>query len=323
MFEIEFPLYLLLLFIIPFIYIIKPKSNYTEFPTLEFVKEKSSKVGMERLFLHIFVISLVLLIIALSNPVYTRVIVKKYGSGINTMIALDISGSMASEDYKPDNRLKVAKKVISDFIDSRGEDRIGLILFAGKVITKSPLSYAHGIIKDFLNSVNIGDIEDGTAIGMAIASAVNRLNRVEGETKTIILLTDGVNNKGEISPIDAALLAKKYGIKIYIVGVGVRGKALFPIKTGTGGKEYIKVDVKIDEPLMQKIVNLTGGEYFRAQNGRELEEIFKKIKNKEEGSHYLVREKRKTKLYPYLLFLSVIILFIFKIVDTVVFLEFP
>ncbi len=323
MFEIEAPLYLLLLIIIPLIYIIKPESKYTEFPTLEFVKEKSSKIRMEKIFLHIFVFTLILMILALSNPIYKKVIIKKYGSGINTMIALDISGSMASEDYKPDNRLKVAKKVISDFIDSRGEDRIGLIFFSGKVITKSPLSYAHGIIKDFLNSVNIGDIEDGTAIGMAIASAVNRLNKVRGETKTIILLTDGVNNKGEISPIDAALLAKKYGIKIYIVGVGVRGKALFPIKTGTGGKEYVKVAVKIDEPLMQKIVNLTGGEYFRAQSGKELEDVFKKIRNKEDITHYLVREEEKTKLYPYLLFLSVIILFIFKVIDTVVFLEFP
>ncbi len=323
MFEFKEPLFLLFLLLIPLIYIIKPQLKYTEFPTLSFVKTLSSKVKLEKLFLHIFSFSIVLLIFALADPVYTKITIKKYGSGINTMIALDISGSMASEDYRPKNRLEIAKKVISEFIDSRKEDKIGLIFFAGKVITKSSLTYSHEIIKDFLNSVNIGDLEDGTAIGMAIASAVNRLNQVKGETKTIILLTDGVNNKGEISPVDAALLAKKYKIKIYIVGIGVKGKALLPIKTKFGSKEYIKVEVKIDEPLMRKIVNLTGGEYFRAQNAEELKEIFNKIKGKEEVNNYFIREKKEIKLSPYFIFFAVITLFIFAVFDIIVFLEFP
>ncbi len=290
---------------------------------LDFAKKEGKKVKTKRRLFYIYLLSILFLIFSLTNPIIEKIVEKKFGSGIDIFVALDISGSMASEDYKPKNRLEVAKDVISDFIEKRAEDKIGLILFAGQSVVRSPLTFSHKILKDIIKNVKIGMIEDGTAIGMAIAVAVKHLINEKEKAKTIILLTDGVNNKGEISPEDAAKLAKKAGIKIYIVGIGKKGEALFPINNESGEKEYIKVEVKIDEPLMKKISEMTEGKYFRAQNSKELEKVFSTIDQEEKQSPYVVKEIKKIRLAPLFAALSFILLILCKIFSLIIFTEVP
>ncbi len=316
------------LLLIPLLFFIKKifKSGineFLEFPTLKFAKKEGKKVRVKIFLSYLFLTSLFFLIIALSNPSIKRIEEKKFGSGIDIIVALDISGSMASEDYKPKNRLEEAKEVIINFIKKREEDRIGLVLFAGKSIVRVPLTFSHKILIDLIKGVRIGMIEDGTAIGMAIATSVNHLIEGKGNSKTIILLTDGVNNRGEISPEDAAKLAKKFGIKIYIIGVGKKGEALFPLSNEFGEKEYVKVEVKIDEPLMKRIAEMTEGNYFRAQNSKELEKVFSKIDKEEKQSSYVVQKIHYYSLLSIFTFISLLILIIYKLIDLFFILELP
>lgn len=197
--------------------------------------------------------------------------------GIDIMITLDISGSMRAEDFKPKNRLAAAKEVIKEFIKSRRNDRIGLVVFSRYSFTQCPLTLDYGVLLELLEKIDIGMIEDGTAIGTAITNAVNRLRDSTVKGKVIILLTDGINNAGKIDPLTAAKLATPLGIKIYTIGAGKPGGALYPVEDPIFGKRYVHMDTEIDEDLLRKIADETSGMYFRANDESGLKEIYKTI----------------------------------------------
>lgn len=196
--------------------------------------------------------------------------------GIDIIVALDISGSMMAEDFKP-NRLEAAKKIITEFISMRTNDRMGLVIFSGESFTQCPLTTDHAVVKNLIKQVKNGMIEDGTAIGDGLATAINRLKESQAVSKVIILLTDGENNAGAIDPISAADIAKTFGIRIYTIGVGTIGTAPMPYDHPLFGRRYQQMEVRIDEPALRKIAEITGGEYFRATGNKKLEEICQTI----------------------------------------------
>ncbi len=196
---------------------------------------------------------------------------------IDMMVSLDISGSMATLDFQPDNRLTAAKLEAKKFIEGRPEDRIGLVVFSGQSITQCPLTIDHQAILTLLDQVQIGMVEDGTAIGLGLGNAVNRLKDSEAKNKVIVLLTDGVNNAGEIDPLTAAELAKQYKIRVYTIGVGREGYSYLPVQDPNFGTRLLKVKTEIDEALLTRIARSTGGKYFRAQDRNSLRDIFREI----------------------------------------------
>jgi Ca-activated chloride channel family protein len=203
---------------------------------------------------------------------------------------MDISGSMLAEDLKP-NRLEASKDVAVDFISKRINDRIGLVIFSGESFTQCPLTTDHNVLTNLFKDVKSGMVEDGTAIGMGLATAVNRLKDSKAISKVIILLTDGVNNKGVVAPFTAAEIAKKFGIRVYTIGVGTEGFAPYPFQTPFG-IQYQDVEVQIDEKTLQDIASVTDGKYFRATNNSKLKEIYKDI-DKLEKSKIEVTEFHK------------------------------
>ncbi len=220
-------------------------------------------------------IALSLLIIALSRPQSFSSGENVYTEGIDVAMLLDISGSMLAEDFKP-NRLEAAKNVIDEFVAGRTTDKIGLVVFASESFTQCPLTIDYPVLRGLLKEIKSGIIEDGTAIGTAIANGVNRLKDSKAKSKVIILLTDGVNNSGEIDPITAAQIAKKFGIRVYTVGVGTMGEAPYPFQTPFG-KRYQMVPVEIDEKVLNEVAKITDGNYYRATDNKKLEEIYKII----------------------------------------------
>ena len=222
------------------------------------------------------VLAFTLIVMALARPQYKNTTVERNAEGIDIVLTLDISTSMKAEDLKP-NRLEAAKNVAEDFINKRISDRIGLVLFARKSFTMVPPTLDYDLLKRLLSDVEMGVVEDGTAIGMGIATAVNRLKESNAKSKVIILLTDGQNNAGEIDPVTAADLAVSYDIKIYTIGAGTRGTAPYPVRDPIFGDRYQNVEVNIDEEMLTQIANLTGGSYFRATDTETLEEIYTQI----------------------------------------------
>ena len=203
--------------------------------------------------------------------------------GIDIVMAMDISGSMLAEDFKP-NRLEAAKQVATEFIDGRKNDRMSLVVFAGEAFTQVPLTVDHRVLLSQLEKVKSGIVRDGTALGDGLATAINRIKDSEAKSKVIILLTDGVNNQGSIDPQNAAEIAALYGIRLYTIGVGSRGKAPFPFRDQFGRIHYQNIDVEIDEPLMQQMAEATtDGHYFRATNKKALKEIFAQIDEMEKS----------------------------------------
>ena len=220
-------------------------------------------------------LALIFLIIALARPQNFSAGQNVNAEGIDIAIALDISGSMLAEDFKP-NRLEAAKEVIDNFIKGRTTDRIGLVIFSREAFTQCPLTIDYSVLRNLLSQIKTGMIEDGTAIGNGIANAINRLKDSDAKSKVIILLTDGVNNAGEVDPLSAAEIAATFGIRIYTIGVGTRGEAPYPVQTPFGMR-YQMMPVEIDEGLLKKIADITGGQYFRATDNRTLEDIYNKI----------------------------------------------
>ncbi len=228
--------------------------------------------------------------------------------GIDIMIATDISGSMLAEDFTP-NRLEAGKNIAINFIKARPDDRIGLVIFSGESFTQCPLTIDHDVLVNLFADIKNGMIDDGTALGMGLATAVNRLKDSEAKSKVIILLTDGVNNKGSIPPITAAQIAKQFGIRVYTVGIGTNGSARYPFKDQLGNTVYQMVPVDVDENTLTKIADLTGGKYFRARNNNELTQIYEQIDKLEKVKIAVTRYHKKTERYlPFailaLLFLS-------------------
>ncbi len=197
--------------------------------------------------------------------------------GISIVIALDISSSMLAEDFAPSNRIEVAKRQAAQFIRGRPSDRIGLVAFAGEALTLIPVTLDHAVLESAVTGVRIGMLEDGTAIGSGLATAINRLRRLPGPSRVVLLLTDGVNNRGEIDPETAADLATAYKVRVYTVGIGTRGQARMPTGRSITGFTYETLPVEIDEPLLQDIAKKTGGQYFRATDAGALQRIFQQI----------------------------------------------
>ncbi len=240
-------------------------------------------------------IAIGLLIIALARPQSFTSGENVTTEGIDIAMVLDISGSMLAEDFKP-NRLEAAKNVIDNFVEGRTSDRIGLVVFSREAFTQCPLTIDYSVLRNLLLDIRSGMIQDGTAIGNAIANGVNRLKESDAKSRIIILLTDGVNNAGEVDPISAAEIAKAFGIRIYTIGVGTRGEAPYPVQTPFGTR-YQMVPVEIDEAMLTKIANITGGEYFRATNNRALEEIYNKIDKLEKTKIEITSYKNASEKY--------------------------
>jgi Ca-activated chloride channel family protein len=218
---------------------------------------------------------LAVLCVALARPQTTSQGENIYTEGIDIVLVLDISGSMLAEDFQP-NRIQAAKEVAQSFVDGRGNDRIGLVVFAGQSFTQCPMTLDYRVLKSLLRQVKPGMVEDGTAIGMAIAQGVNRLKESKAKSRVMILLTDGVNNRGEIDPITAGQIAQTFGIRIYAVGVGTVGEAPYPVQTPFGIR-YQNVPVDVDEKTLEKIAQSTDGKFFRATNNKALKQIYLEI----------------------------------------------
>lgn len=279
------PEFLILLLIIPYMIFWYLRSHVKAGGTLRFsnlgVIKNISRTPSKRYrhILFIFrLIVIILLIIGFARPQSGTKEEEIITEGIDIILAMDISGSMQAEDLaRHKNRLDVTKEVATQFIKNRTNDRIGMVVFAAKSFTQCPLTLDYGIVLNFLKSIHIGMIEDGTAIGMAIANCADRLRSSKAESKVVILLTDGQNNRGELDPLTAAQIAKAMKVRIYTIGAGKRGEALFPIEDPFLGKRYIPMKVDIDEEVLTKIADITGGKYYRATDKTSLERIYHEI----------------------------------------------
>jgi Ca-activated chloride channel family protein len=240
-------------------------------------------------------LALAALIVALARPQSSLSWQDSTTEGIDIMIASDISGSMLAEDFKP-NRLEAGKNIAIDFIKNRPNDRIGLVIFSGESFTQCPLTIDHDVLVNLYADIKNGMIEDGTAIGMGLATAVNRLRTSTAKSKVVILLTDGSNNSGSIPPITAAEIAKQFGVRVYTVGLGTNGYAPYPVPTSIG-IQYQRIKVDIDEGTLSKIANITGGKYFRATNNETLKQIYLQIDKLEKAKIDVTQYRRKTEMF--------------------------
>ncbi len=266
----------------------------------------SWKVYLRHLPIVLRSIAIALIIIVLARPQSTNSSKDVITEGIDIVMTLDTSSSMEALDFKP-NRLEAAKDVATQFISARENDKIGLVIFAGESFTQCPLTTDKASLLNLMQDIKTQMIEDGTAIGLGLATAVNRIKDSDAKSKVIILLTDGVNNKGEVAPLTAAEIAKTFGIRVYTIGVGSKGVAQIPVQTAYGTR-LVEEEVKIDEAIMQDIAKITGGQYFRATNKNSLKKIYEEIdqmeKTKIEVKEYTKRSEK------YLLFAALAALFI-------------
>ncbi len=240
-------------------------------------------------------LSLVALIIALARPQSALSWQNSTTEGIDIIIASDISGSMLAEDFKP-NRLEAGKNIAIDFIKDRPDDRIGLVIFSGESFTQCPLTIDHDLLINLFAAVKNGMINDGTAIGMGLATAVNRLKGSDAKSKVVILLTDGSNNGGSIPPLTAAEIAKQFNIRVYTVGIGTKGFAPYPVQTPMG-VQYQRMPVDVDEPTLTKIAGITGGKYFRATDNEKLKSIYEQIDKLEKAKIDVTQYHKKTECF--------------------------
>ena len=273
MFKFASPYFLLLIPIIIYLFLRKRSNLGITVPGIEPLRAYKIKSKNYLLGKYLILLSLILMCVALARPqmIYENRVVKKIG--IDIAISLDLSQSMLQDDFSP-NRLEKAKEVLGEFIDKRGNDRLSLIVFGGDAYTKVPLTFDHNVVKEMVSKLTVDDITSNnrTAIGMGIGVALNRLKNSEAKSKVIILLTDGENNSGEMSPSAAADIAKELGIKIYTIGIGAREIQIPTLF----GYQTVKNN-ELDENLLQNIAKTTGGEYFRAGDSKEFKEIFNKI----------------------------------------------
>jgi len=258
--------------------------------------------------------TLALLIVILARPQSKSSWRDVKAEGINIIIALDISSSMLARDLKPD-RIEASKTVAMDFIDNRPNDRIGLVIFSGESFTQCPLTSDHTVVKNLFSGIHTGMVDDGTAIGMGLATAVSRVD-TNAKSNVIILLTDGVNNQGAIDPLTAADIAKAYKVRVYTVGLGTTGKALAPVGIDPSGRyQYGYVDVEIDEDILQKVAARTGGKYFRATDTEKLKKVYQEIdkmeKNIFEEKNF---SKKKERFLPWAIaaLISLLLEFVFR-----------
>lgn len=294
-FEFANPKYfLLLLLLLPMIawYVFKEKNSHADlqFSSLRAFRgiKHAGRVWMRHVLFGLKVLAIIFLVTALARPQSSNSWQTYTSEGIDIMLALDISGSMLARDFTPD-RLEAAKEVATKFILERPQDKIGLVVFSGESFTQCPLTTDQAVLVNLLREVKSGMIEDGTAIGLGLANAVNRLKDSPGKSKVVILLTDGVNNRGSVAPATAAELAKAFGIRVYTIGVGTYGEAPYPVPTPFG-VQLQNMPVEIDEEVLEQIATLTGGKYFRATDNDKLKQIYSEIdqleKSKIEVKHF-------------------------------------
>ena len=260
---------------------------------------KTWKAYLRHILFALKMAALALLIVAIARPQSSSTNSTSTVEGIDIVMAMDVSGSMLARDLKPD-RLTAAKRVASDFVKERPGDRMGLVIFSGETFTQVPLTTDHAVMLNMLAEMKNGLIDDGTAIGDGLATAISRLKDSEAISKVVILLTDGMNNAGSVDPYTAAEIAKIYGIRVYTIGVGTYGTAPYPVQTPFGGTVMQQMKVEIDEKLLTTIANSTGGKYYRANNNQKLDEIYQEI-DKLERSKIEVTEFRRLHEEFYLL----------------------
>lgn len=252
-------------------------------------------------------LALLFLVIALARPQNTHINEHVESEGLDIVLSMDISGSMLAEDFKP-NRIEAAKKVAKEFIQGRITDRIGLVIFSGESFSQCPLTTDQNVLLEQLKNIRSGLLEDGTAIGMGLATAVERLRHSKSKTKIIILLTDGVNNAGLIDPMTALEIAKAYKIRVYTIGVGTNGSAPYPVQDQFGNTHMEQMPVQIDEPLLRKFSSETGGQYYRATDNQSLQKIYKQIDRLEKTKVEISSFKRYTELFAFYAFLALALL---------------
>ena len=308
------PLVLILLLVIPLIILWETRYKYSRRGTLRFsdlgvIKAVESGRGerSRRVLLSLRLAAVLLFVLALARPQSGLRQEEVLTQGIDIVLALDVSSSMLAEDIKP-NRVEAVKAVAGEFIQGRKNDRIGMVVFAGEAFTQCPLTLDYTILLRFLEEMKVGMIEDGTAVGMGLATAVNRLRNSEAKSKVIVLLTDGRNNRGAIDPITAAQAAQAFNIRVYTIGAGTRGTALFPVDDPFFGKRYVPRRVDIDEETLRRIGEMTGGQYFRAVNRERLSEIYHEIDEMEKTKISIREYTRYAELFFYPLILGMLML---------------
>lgn len=262
-----------------------------------------------------------LIICALARPVSFDKFSNSTTYGIDIVLAMDVSSSMLAQDLRPD-RIEAAKEVAAQFINSRSNDRIGLVVFSGESFTQTPLTTDHATLLNQLSELKSGMIQDGTAIGMGLGLSINRLRESSAKSRVVVLLTDGVNNSGDIEPMTAAELAQKYGIKIYTIAVGTRGMAPYPVLEN-GRKRTVMVSAEIDEEMLTAIAKITGGQYFRATNTDELKKIYETIDSLEKTKIEDLSMTTKHEEFPLIVLWALCLLALEMILKQTIFKRFP
>ena len=296
------PYYFGLLLLIPFMIWWQLRSKKADSPALRLTSLtglSATAAGARARFRPVLfilrVITLVMLVIALARPQSSNTTENIDSEGIDMVISMDISGSMVAEDFKP-NRIEAAKAMALKFVDQRPTDRIGLVVFSGESFTMCPITIDHNILKEQISQIRNGMIQDGTSIGMGLATAVDRLRFSKGKSKVIILTTDGVNNMGLIDPATALEIAKAYKIRVYSIGIGTMGQAPMPVQTPFGTQKQM-VPVEIDEALLRRIATETGGKYFRATGNQALNDIYADIDKMEKTKIDVTSYKHYAELF--------------------------
>ncbi len=309
------PLWVLLFILIPFLvahYFWKNKKQYAalHLPSLNWTNNINAnfKTRFRHIPFALRMIAFTLLILVMARPQYHSKQKEVNIEGIDIIMTLDVSGSMRARDLKPD-RLEAAKEVAKDFISGRKNDRIGLVVFSGEAFTQCPLTSDHNVLKNLFEPIESGMIEDGTAIGDGLATAINRIKDSKAISRVIILLTDGIQNSGNIDPISAAEIAKSFGIRVYTIGVGSMGTAPMPVQTPMG-ERIMDVPVKIDEEILRKVATTTDGQYFRATSNNSLAEIYKEIDKLEKSKIDVSIFQNKSEEYIYFAIAAFILLLI-------------
>lgn len=308
------PLYLLLLLLIPALIWWLRRQQQQRYVVMEMsslqstIKLSSWRSRLRPLLPYLRLIALTLLIVAMARPQRTLKEEKINAEGIDIVMTMDLSSSMLAQDFKPD-RLEVAKRMAKEFVSQRQYDRIGMVVFAGEAFTQCPLTTDHEVLQNFISQLQCGLLEDGTAIGMGLAAAVNRLKDSPAKTKVVILVTDGVNNVGYFKPITAGEIAKEFGIKVYAIGVGSVGEALTPVSRRSDGRFIFGLaPVEIDEDLLRQISKMTGGKYFRATSANDLQQIYRQIDRLEKTKIEVTAIKRYSEEFRWFALAALVIL---------------
>lgn len=328
MFRFHSPEYLWLLLLVPLLFWLarRQKRSVIQFSSLSEVKK--AKAGQSATFLLWMLrvmrtIGFILLVLALARPQDVEAEREYETKGIDIVLSMDISGSMLAEDFKPVNRMAVAKQEAIKFVRGRENDRMGLVVFAAKSYTQCPMTMDYDILIKLIEEIEIGMIKDGTAIGLGLANAVNRLRDSEAKSKIIILITDGANNAGNIDPVTAAELAKSFGIKVYTIGIGRGGLVPFPVEDPIFGKRYVQAQVDIDFDILKRIADITGGQFFPAADPKALADVYKQIDRLEKTDIKVKEYTNFKERYPVFLIPGFLVLMLEVLAGKILFFKIP